>query len=1070
MAQNFSKEDFENLLKIKAEMEATKREGRALADAFDALSQTLFGISASGHFERISKSASEIERDFIRAKDALNQTNQTAFQLERIMASDGFSKLGDELRKSLSNMGELSTAQSKFINQNQDAIDATKLSLEERAQILEYMNSKELSHLSDIFDSFDDINEKIEFFGDLVALQEKDEETINTKLAERHKKILKNIAANEMMTDSVRRAAEEYEKANEQLVRAKKIQQSIETNNIFRKGIMGMKSFGLAFEKNVRQKVYSNLFVVDDAINEIQKNTSVMLDNVSSFDLSSWASNMARFGLSVQEAGAVMDDLQAKLRTTDQGVMMNATEQFAMLQKAIGISSGEYSEVSGELQKMGYSSEKVAEYFEDANKFSKGFSVNTRNVVRQISANLGKMKQFGFSGGEKSLVKMAAQAERLRIQVDSIFNVAEKARTIEGAMEMAAQLQLAGGSFSQINPMDLLAAARKGPKELSDILTKMGGDIGRFNKETGEFEFDPIDAERLRIVAEATMLPLEEVQNMIQKNAEDNKKLELIPQSMFSQATKGMKNIDAEMAKGMFADMLKLGKDGKPIVVEGSLLDKYGIKSLSDFKKLDASTMQKIIKEKEEQNISLEKQAEINQSLNDSIKNFTMAFQNMFIVFQPVLDTVSGWITSLTEWMSKADGITQSFIGVGWLVGATIATGFMKSLVSGLASFGGKLGGKIFGKLGGGAGGAGGGMFSGIASSLKSAGDIGKSIDMKGILQLSGALAITGAAVVGFMYGLNKIGGPPSMEILGKSALSLGILATGVVAMSQISKNGVDMGSVIKGSIAMGIIGASIIPFSIALQNMSDVKWSSVLASIAFMGAAFGGLIALGALVAGPQAILLAAGALAMIGIGASLMLAAQSLLISGEAFEKLSKINWDGMSGMGSALMSAAPGLAAFSLSATMFLNPLVVAGIWAMTKQIQSFNDVLTPLSSNLNTSSPALAKFASSLMLLKDAAKGLDSLGALDSLSDIKIDIGAASLESTVSKIEAKIEGMNIQSSEKNVTLDKATIQKLADAIEKLQKTQDRSKDGKLEINLKMNGRELKRFIDKDIEYMA
>jgi hypothetical protein len=78
---------------------------------------------------------------------------------------------------------------------------------------------------------------------------------------------------------------------------------------------------------------------------------------------------------------------------------------------------------------------------------------------------------------------MAAKAEMLRIKVDSIFDVAKRARTIEGAMDMASQLQLAGGSFSRINPMELLSAARRGPEELGKILTSMGGDVGSWVKD-----------------------------------------------------------------------------------------------------------------------------------------------------------------------------------------------------------------------------------------------------------------------------------------------------------------------------------------------------------------------------------------------------------------------------------------------------------------------------------------------------------------------------------------------------------------------------------------------------------
>src|SRR5690606_31513665 len=128
---------------------------------------------------------------------------------------------------------------------------------------------------------------------------------------------------------------------------------------------------------------------------------------------------------------------------------------------------------------------------------------------------------------------------RLGQNVDEIFNVAEKTRSIEGAMEAAAELQLAGGSFSNINPMDLLSAARKGPEELNKLLTSMGKDVGGWVKKmdkSEEFQFDPVDVDRLKIVSQATGESMESLTNRIRKQAEDSKKLSLIPDSVFSGA------------------------------------------------------------------------------------------------------------------------------------------------------------------------------------------------------------------------------------------------------------------------------------------------------------------------------------------------------------------------------------------------------------------------------------------------------------------------------------------------------------------------------------------------------
>jgi hypothetical protein len=130
---------------------------------------------------------------------------------------------------------------------------------------------------------------------------------------------------------------------------------------------------------------------------------------------------------------------------------------------------------------------------------------------------------------------MVITAQRLRANVDEIFDFTTKARTIEGAMDMASSLQLAGGSFAKLNPMDLLSAARKGPKEMTKILAEMGSDIGAFNSK-GEFEIGAIDSDRLQLVSEATGLSLETLRNSIESTAMQNAKLKMFPESMFNNA------------------------------------------------------------------------------------------------------------------------------------------------------------------------------------------------------------------------------------------------------------------------------------------------------------------------------------------------------------------------------------------------------------------------------------------------------------------------------------------------------------------------------------------------------
>ena len=270
--------------------------------------------------------------------------------------------------------------------------------------------------------------------------------------------------------------------------------------------------------KNFAGDILPNMLKYDQVVSDAGKNFGFigMKTMEASIDMAILGDKAARFGMSVEETTAMMGSLGDKLGTIDRKYLTNAVGHFVAIEKATGASMEEITTIGSEMMMVGKSAEQVESYFEGANKTAKMLGVNTKKVLQGVARNIDKMRQMGFQGGEESLTRMVATADRLRMNVDEIFDVAKKARSIEGAMDMAAELQLAGGSFANIDPMSLLAAARKGPKELQKILTQMGGDIGRFNDD-GEFEIDAIDADRMQMVADATGQSVDSISKMIQK-------------------------------------------------------------------------------------------------------------------------------------------------------------------------------------------------------------------------------------------------------------------------------------------------------------------------------------------------------------------------------------------------------------------------------------------------------------------------------------------------------------------------------------------------------------------------
>jgi hypothetical protein len=243
-----------------------------------------------------------------------------------------------------------------------------------------------------------------------------------------------------------------------------------------------------------------------------------------------------------------------------------------------------------------------------------------------------------------------------------------KARTIEGAMEMAADLQLAGGSFAQLNPMQLLAAARKGPEELTKILGKMGNDIGNFNKETGKVDFGAVDADRLEMISKATGLSVDSLMDKITKSKKEAQKENLMG-SLFGQLD--------DKQKEFVQQFTELGENGE-ITLSGALEGK----TFGQLKKMNQGQIKQLMEDDKKKKKDLEARAKQNESLKEAFTNFTTVLMNFFTLFEPVIKALTWFIEQLTDWpKTSLAALTVGFLMFKGIVHSDLFGGLKKNFI-----------------------------------------------------------------------------------------------------------------------------------------------------------------------------------------------------------------------------------------------------------------------------------------------------------------------------------------------------------------------------------------------------
>lgn len=737
-------QQLDNMLK---KQEALKKSTESLQSTWSAVASEIFKMDGAQFFTNVKKGKDELEQMANEVKDLQQEYKFLGNEFEAMInkSTDGFVALQGELSK----LGDMQKNNFKLIEANDRASLSLhgKLSdnLKERIklegsieQVLGNKNNltqKEIESLEKIKKLNDD-NKKYQLESEDFNknMQDALDELIQKKVEiglidkstslEMMKQISNGKTIAELMekatpegmkflallgdeTEETKRIAEGMQNITEQIRMTQEESKKMNKEFSMSKGIMGaLGSAASGLGSIIKKDWISSMMKFDEVLNDVQKQTGVNMD-ASSDGFARLQTEVAQFGMDVEGAGKMISNMSNELNTTNFSILAKATKDFAAIEGATGAASEDITTMAGHMMRMGSSSEDVKDSFQNISDVSKKFGISAKGVISDVSKNLGKWKNAGFQGGVESLTKMAAVAKRLNMSIDAAFDMSEKARNIEGAMTMAADLQLAGGSFSNINPMDLLAAARKGPAEMQKILGTMGKDIGKFN-EKNEFEIDPVDSDRLRIVAEATGVSLEDLRNGIEKTALDGQKLAGMSEDVFSSAAKGVEGWDADMAKSSLADMMERTKDGK-IIMKTDSVDLFKQAGITDLENINETQMAELLKLKDKEKKTIEDENKRNQSLKQSFDNFINAFMSIFSVFEPVLvglTTAIQFVTKIfTAFMGALDELGPFGTVIKWAIGALVlfGTSFGASVMTfvgkGLASAVSGEGGGVLGKV-----------------------------------------------------------------------------------------------------------------------------------------------------------------------------------------------------------------------------------------------------------------------------------------------------------------------------------------------------------------------------------
>jgi len=270
-------------------------------------------------------------------------------------------------------------------------------------------------------------------------------------------------------------------------------------------------------------------------------------------------------GLDVGDVAETMKTLGESMNT-NMMLSSNVLADFAATATVTGVKQGE---LATKFRDVGFSIASVGDQMMDVVKIAQQAGTTVAAVSEGVVGNLDKMNLYNFEGGVKGLSKMAAQASRLGVNMQSIFTVVDKVFNPEGAIEFAASLQRLGVTSSQLlDPLRLMDLAQNDPTELQNQIVNMTKEFTRFNKENNQIEILPGAKRRIDEIGKSMGLPAGELQKMA------------VNAGMFEMKLKQIKfptDIATKEDRELIATMAQIDKSGRAVVrIEETVKGKDG--------------------------------------------------------------------------------------------------------------------------------------------------------------------------------------------------------------------------------------------------------------------------------------------------------------------------------------------------------------------------------------------------------------------------------------------------------------------------------------------------------------
>jgi len=630
------------------------------------------------------------------------------------------------------------------------------------------------------------------------------------------------------------------------------------------------------------------------------------------------AGYVTRLGGTIADIGTVMQgyaDETGRARVMTASMVKDITD----IGKGTGLGIAEATRLGAQFELMGYNAKGMVDYVQGVVDTSERMGVNTTKVLKTVNDNFKRLNTYTFQQGVKGFAEMAMYAEKFKIDINQALNAADVARTLEGAIDLTAQLQVMGGEFAKTDPFEMLFLARNDPAKFTEKIADMTKGLVSFRKMAdGSFEkfISPADRDRIAAVAKSMGMEASALTEIAERQAEVQKMRNQMAGTGLSAEQKKIVEGAAQWNK----------ETGKFQVQLGNSMINIGELTKTQAKSFEQE--QVLLKDRAKEAMTFD---ETLKAMIETLKAALLPLLNTInVVLKPVAKIADGFskLAGKGAWGIAAAASTLLIGATAWKVGVASFGKLMGKWVQ-TGGFKGALG----SAMGGGGKGAGSGAFKGIAP-----GEIGSDFTQTGQIR-------KGAA------GLHQAKGTASLKRgLGSGAAMAGAGAGIAIAAVGISKLADSMSK-------------------LTPEQADSLEKIAITLAVTFPLAALG-IAAVGGVATASAVGLLALGG-AMLLIGGGIFLATKGI---GDMATGLAKLN-DSGGGAGAKLTGVAGGITAIMLAMGAGGLPMLFAFNNSLRRMAKS-SDGIEKIGVAFSHITAALSGSKEDFMAVEQAVKSIGS----------------------------------------------------------------------------------------------